>query len=477
MLIKSKDSSKTIICIDAYNQDILNLQYTKKQNNFFISYLKYKDLTVGQIELANDIKDNEIAQNLSLRAYKDFNLQSANDHKIVYQEISGNSSNRIFNIIIATNSAINKIFSQVVKKTNYIDYVVAAPLMFKSLYENLILPKNTDVFLFFQNDDAFITAYKDGEHLQSRPVRYNFKNIYEKFLKTTNSQTSYEKFLKILNESKDGNLEQIYDEISYYMSDVINSITRVSNISLDNIFIMSDLNLNGLALHLQSKLEIKTKYINFKNFNYTNVINFLLTNVALTCQKNIYNDFNFSIFKRPATFFKRQSGKLALSIILAFIISIFAPAYHIFYIFLMQNENTNLQNKLNQINNDSQKMQVNFKNMQYELSGIKNELEKEQNQSELRKKLLVDIEEKKSNYAMKAVVLSDLAGKILEQKIRLTSLKNIDKNITLSLISSSDKSLTSFIQDIGNDEKYIINAKDITKYGDNYESNVTVQIR
>ena len=122
-------------------------------------------------------------------------------------------------------------------------------------------------------------------------------------------------------------------------------------------------------------------------------------------------------------------------------------------------------------------MQVNFKNMQYELSGIKNELEKEQNQSELRKKLLFDIEEKKSNYAMKAVVLSDLADKILEQKIRLTSLKNIDKNITLSLISSSDKSLTSFIQDIGNDEKYIINAKDITKYGDNYESNVTVQIR
>ena len=143
----------------------------------------------------------------------------------------------------------DKLYSFALKKIPYIDYIAAAPLMFYPLYKkNILSSQDTDAFMVIQEDDAFLAVYQNGEYIQSRPLRYSIKNISDKFSTLSGNKLNDSAFLDIIkngtNTQDDRNRDfiiEIFDEISYYIGDLVNSLSRFIGSNISNINVITDI--------------------------------------------------------------------------------------------------------------------------------------------------------------------------------------------------------------------------------------------
>lgn len=501
--INKKSFDKAIISIDPYSMNsyaFLSNEFLScdpnniSKNNFFISYLKYKDLIIGSIEIPKNSEEEDILDLITIKAYEEFDLDTANDYKIVYNELENTKSeNRIFNIFIIQSSNINKIFSSITKDVPYIDYIVAAPLMFSGIYKKNLIPQQaTDAFLVIQDDDAFLAVYENGEYTQSRPIRYSIKNMCEKFSVLREARIEEIEFSDILRHTTNKKhidcIVQLFDEIGYYVSDIINNISRISNLKIKNLYIVNtkDLHLNELCLNIKEKTGISVSNldiniaINKKDTNI-NITNILLTTIAQSYKEEKNNNFNFSPFLRPPPLFKRYSGKLILSIISGFFIAFAYPAYLYIYSLIVQQETNMLSEEYVIAKAEETRIKNELQKIATEYEEIKSLLNTENEKIEFRKNLLSEIYDKKTNYPIKSVVLFELSELISKKDIKIGKIINNDKNITIMLVSSDEKKLTEFIQNVSNEVKYSISTKEISHNNLTktpiYESNVTIEIR
>ena len=162
-MAKSKNATPAIVAYDPYLQTSFAFSDNKIQpvelskankNSYFVSYIKYKDLIVGNVEMPSSTEEDDVSNLITIKAYELFSLDPAAEYKIVYNEFNGLSSeNKIFNVFISDVLSSDKLFSLFVKKVPYIDYVVAAPLAFEALYKkNILSAQNVDAFIVMQED-------------------------------------------------------------------------------------------------------------------------------------------------------------------------------------------------------------------------------------------------------------------------------------------------------------------------------------
>ncbi|QCD52697.1 hypothetical protein [Campylobacter sp. RM16192] len=504
MLKKIKDKNKIgsgIVSIDPHTQAsyfFLNNEFSEcninkiNKNSFFISYIKYKDLMIGSIEILEGVDDEDIPDLITIKAYEEFDLDTSKEYKISYKEIEQiGSKNRIFNLFIVENEIIYKTFSHIVKKISYIDYVVAAPLIFTSIYNRNLIPiENIDAFLVMQEDDSFIAIYKNGDYLQSRALRYSIKTINDKFSALRENRVDELKFEKILKGTNDVRDEQfliqIFDEIAYYISDVLNSINRVYDIKIQNLFILSDMDISQFYNSLETKIGIPVTTFGLKvsiNIKEVNVNSFhtLMAIFAQDYKDTSDNNFNFSLFLRPPPLFKRNSGKLMLYMVAGFLLAFLYPSYQYIYGFITEQNTNILTDEYNIAQAEKTRIESTLARLANEYQSTKKVFDEENEKIDFRKNLLVEIYEKKENYPMKSVVLYELSKLIGEKDIKMSHIFNTDKNMTIMVIGKSEKQLTEFIESVSNHIRYSITTKEIVfnqnKQNPTYESNVTVEIR
>lgn len=505
MLNKNKTKSKKIesgiVSIEPYKLDsyiFSNNEFSQctidktNKNNFFISYLKYKDLMIGSVEIPGNSEDADVPDIITIKAYEEFDLDTAKEYKITYSEVEhSGSENRIFNLFVAENSTINKIFLPIEKKVSYIDYIIAAPLTFSALYKkNILPPQSIDAFMVIQDDDAFMAVYQNGEYLQSRPLRYSIKSISEKFSMLRESrvdESAFEQILKNGNDEKDSELlTQIFDEIAYYISDVLNSISRVYSIKIQNFYISSDIDISKFYNSIENKIGIPTNNldiniaINTKEVHVDNIYK-LLTLFAQDYKENHDDSFNFSSFLRPPPIFKRNSGKLILYIAAGFMLAFAYPLYLYIHGFILEQNTNMLTDEYNIANAEKTRIESTLKKLASDYQSAKKILDEENERIEFRKNLLTEIHDKKANYPMKSIVLYELTNLISAKDIKVGKVVNDDKNMTIMLLSQDEKQLTEFIENVSNQIKYSIRTQEIVfdpnKPNPTYESNVTVKIQ
>jgi len=470
----SEKDQRNIVLINAYDG---SNSPQAKSNDFFVSYLKYKNLTIGQIEISLDTNEIETARIIGARAYENFNLNSHDKYKIFYLETDRSDRSRIFTVFIAQNETINKIFAEIISKNRYIDYVVAAPLLFKALYKTKILPLNRiDAFLFLQSDDAFIAVYKNGEYLQSRSIRYNLNLIKDKYVSLTGLELTVKDFSRVLLEENNKKLEDIFTETAYYIGDALNSVTRLYDFKPDNIFILSESGATSLSRSIQKHLDIKTENLTLATVKNESCINALMRICAKSYMELGEDKFNFSVFTRPPAFFKRPGGKLILSGIAATFLTLVFPLYQVLNAYVTKKENDVIEIKLEKIISENDAANSKLQALKERENELKNLLEAEVNQSFKNKKILSDMSEEKTDYVMKAEALRTLANKASERNIKILSLLNTDKNVTLNLKSDDEKAITEFLIDIDSKDGSAF-AQNIYFRGGGFESNATVRIR
>ncbi|QKG29382.1 MULTISPECIES: hypothetical protein [unclassified Campylobacter] len=498
---KNKKSGSGIVSIDAYTQNsyiFLNNEFSEcniekvNKNSFFISYLKYKDLMIGSVEIPGGSEDADIPDLITIKAYEEFDLDTSKEYKITYNELEHTGSeNRIFNLFVIENAIINQIFSPIARKVSYIDYIAAAPLMFAAPYKkNLLSSQSIDAFVVMQNDDAFISVYKNGDYLQSRPLRYSIKTINDKFSALRENRVDELEFEKILKDTEDDIdkefLSQIFDEISYYISDVLNSISRIYGIKIQNLFILSDIDIAKFYNSLESKIGIPVNTFDLKisiNTKEVQVSGFhALMSVFAQDYKDINDDnFNFSLFLRPPPLFKRNSGKLMLYIAAGFLLAFLYPSYQYIYGFITEQNTNILTDEYNIAHAERVRIESTLARLANEYQNTKKVFDEENEKIDFRKGLLTEIYDKKANYPMKSIVLYELTKLISEKDIKVGKVVNTDKNMTIMLLSQNEKQLTEFIENVSKQVKYSITTQEIifdpNKQNPMYESNVTVKIK
>ncbi|MGG7048177.1 MULTISPECIES: hypothetical protein [unclassified Campylobacter] len=484
-----------IITIDPYtqtsfkvtgsNSEPFNIQKGLKKGNFYISYIKQIHLQTGQVELSKTIKTSDFANEITQKIYTNFNLDPQVQYKIAYiQAPTQSSQNSIFNVFISSHDTINSAFIGVANNTTYIDHILPAPLLYASFYACDKLPKkDTACFIRFENDDAFLAIYKDGELLTTRALRYNLNFIKDKFCKLVDEHINEQNFLNKLEKysdfSKDSehteSLNSILNECFLYINDVLTSLKRIHDIEINSIF------LDIFCKQTQRLVELISKTTGIKCASLS----------ALTSSKNDFNnthamlglyaanltndEINFSIFKRPEPLFKTQAGKLIIYASLGFILAFIYPAINYSQAFFINLKTQKLQSELNELEYSLLDFKSKAQALESEQNTTQKQLETEKTKKELNQNLLNDITSKKVSDQSASTTLFEITKELNKVDILLSSYNQKDENITLNLLSDDDVSLTNFIHKIS--QIHTINAEQISFKNGVFDSNITIRLR
>lgn len=503
-MAKNKNEVANIVTHDPYLQTsyafsgnkVSQIDLSKaNKNSFFTSYIKYKDMMTGSVEIPLSTDEDDISNLITIKVYEQFGLDPSSEYKIVYNETLGISSEtKIFNVFISDILSTDQLFSLALKKIPYIDYVVAAPLMFHALYKkNMLSAQNIDAFVVLQDDDAFIAIYQSGEYAQSRPLRYSIKNISEKFATLSGDKLNDNVFLNIIkngtntqdDRSRDFIVE-IFDEISYYIGDLINSLSRFVGSNVSNINLVTDVKMGNFAEFIQEKVSIPTNYLdlniamNSKEVEVDNIHNIMAIN-SQYYKETQENNFNFSNFLRPLPLFQRNSGKLILYTLLGLLIGLLYPLY-LYVSGIITDVDTADKKSEYEINNaDKIRIEGAIAALEQQISGVSKSIEEEQVVIDFRKNTIKEIYDKKVSYPMKGVVLFELSNLINNKDIQTARINNSNRDMKVTLVSKDEKKLTELMQNVNTSEKYSVLTKEILldkKYGvPSYETNVTIKIK
>lgn len=474
--------------------DEFNIKKAKVKKDKFISYLQYKDVLSTSIEIPGDTPEDEILDRVTVKTFEDLMLDASLDYKISFnQSPMSDEQTRYFNVFAVNEAVIEREFGSVANQTKFIDYIAIAPFMFEALYvNNLIAPNGIDCFIYFQKDDAFLAVYSDGEYLQSRSLTYNLKYIYNSFSNLSNSGIPEEEFYNILasksyfqNDEDMDILVQVFDEMFGYINNLILSMNNLFRISIQNIYLSSDIGDISLAKDFVSdKLSL-----NYKDFNFISVVP--AKGIQITQLDNLMyligntpaivtvEDNNYSTFVRPAPLKDRLVGKLLKFAFLGALIAALYPCYQFAHGYYMNHEAEKKEEEYAVKKREEDRIKAAIKKLQDQISAVSKLSTAEEEKLNFRTNLLNQIHSKKINYPMKSIAIYNVSNMINNNDVTLFCIRGKEAQLTFCVDSDHDKQLTQLIKDISESGMYRIDTKTIKlvdEYNNTflYESNITI---
>ena len=485
----NKQSFSEIVSIDPVS--LQSYRYIKNEiqpfrlensnkNSFFISYIQSKDVISANVEISRNIADSDLKDAIEIKVYDELGLDSAVEYTITYIETESiDTKNRVFNVFIIDAAVTGAKLSEIRKKSHYIDYVTTAPFLISSLYQKALLESDgTDCFVYFQKNDAFLSIYKGGEYLYSKPLHYSLTELTEKFCELIGERIDEEDFYKLLtteglkstNLSYQSFLMQLFGELFLYINDVIVFAKRSYNIdTIDKIYIGSEVGMFiGVDEYAKSYLGLESYEFNFsiainsKEW-YVDQMHILMVLTSQVYFENEDDKLNFSIYKRPPPFKERPVGKLIGIVAASIILATAYPAYQYGYAKFLQIQTNQATKKYRIANNEANIIRGNIAKLKKDRLKIVSLVKKESDKLNFRKKLLTEIHKKKTEYLMKSIILVELIDISNNYKSKISVINYKDNKISLSIQNKSEKKITEFIEELTKLKKYKITTDKIEK--------------
>jgi uncharacterized coiled-coil protein SlyX len=191
---------------------------------------------------------------------------------------------------------------------------------------------------------------------------------------------------------------------------------------------------------------------------------------------------NFSIFPRPAPFFKRPSGELTLIVAASLLIGFAYPMYNFALGYKYKYEASVLEEKYPKIHAQRVNLETRVNALKKQLEEIKQKVAQKEAELAQSQKILQAIYDKKVNYVMKSVTIADLSQDLVKHKLLLQEVDNNDTMFDLNITATDDKSITKFIKYISDNkfERYDIATREINKTDPNssvYSSRIEVKVK
>ena len=120
-------------------------------SNFITSYVNNKDIITTTVNISRSIPEEDIADILDIKAYEELGLDQANTYIISSIEVDNAAEEREYHIFVAEPESLDELYLPIKEQTKYVDLIVPAPLLYKSLYSKEILQDNaTHCFVYFK---------------------------------------------------------------------------------------------------------------------------------------------------------------------------------------------------------------------------------------------------------------------------------------------------------------------------------------
>lgn len=473
---EKQQSFTSVISVDPYKREYyksisshlskeLEPRYSKSQ--YAISYLGTKSFISALISVSKNIPEDDLPDVIENKVYEDLALDMAISYKTNYIEAYNNvdESNRFFHVFVVDPLTLDEDFKDVVEDIKYIDQILPAPLLLKSLYSKEIIDDaGVHCFIYFQEGDTFLTIYNENEFVYTKSLKYSLKEIHQRFCELLGEQLPLEIFLQILsneglattNKEYQKHLIKLFAEVFLHISDVLTYAKRAFEIEkIDHIFIGSELStIAGLDEYSQTYLAIKSSDFDF-DYGYTtdtghvNQLHALMQLYTTMPSEQRY-ECNFTVFDRPPPFVRRESGKLILLTSAALVLGLVYPITNWSLAYAESLRYAILDAKYSEVHNTRVTREATIKLKKahkVEAQKLKDAEEEEYNN---KKNTLMKIREVKVNYPMKAKHLSELTKDLNKYSINLTDIgydeEDGNKVFVFTLVSTTDKKITELLE-------------------------------
>jgi len=476
---KEQNSFSSVVSVNPYKNTYVSAvssflsattspEYTKGQ--YTISYLNSKAFINSNLSVSKNIPDEDLYDAIFTKVYDELGLDQAVEYHIQYIETFNklDEDNRNFHVFIV-DPIVHDVFNEPIQKIKYIDHIIPSPLLFKSLYSKEIIDDGgVHCFVYFQENDAFITIYNEKEFIYTKSINYSFIQMHERFCELFGEQVEYADFIDFLTNANlkttTSNYKEhfikLYKEIFANINDILTYVKRALDIDkIEHIYIDTQIaSLTKLNEMAEVELNIKSSTFDFDygfespDDEYIDQLHSLM-HLHTTLSKDEKYECNFTIYHRPPKFIRRDSGRVILLAAASLIIAFIYPVSYWTLTYAQNLQYSLLQEEYNEVHNVKTTREATIKNKQADKVKVTTLLNHEKDDYVEKKNTLVKIHDVKVNYPMKANLLYKLTKDLNRYKVRLETLsydENIKgdptKHLRLGLVSSRDKKITDLIK-------------------------------
>ncbi len=497
---KTEQSFSSVISVNPYKEIYLSgvssflsrtnsAQYDKEQ--YAISYLNSRSFINSNIAISKNIPDEDLHDAINSKVYDELALDQAVVYQVQYIETfnSLDEENRNFHVFILDPLTIEETFSNVVDKIKYIDTIVPSPLLLKSLYvKEIIESSGVHCFIYFQENDAFITIYNEKDFLYTKSINYSFVQMHERFCELYGERIEFEEFIKFystknLKESNSDYKEYIirlYKEIFANINDILTYVKRAYELEkIEHIYVGSQIN-TITKLDEISEVELSTKSSNFEfDYGFESDEVYIdqlhaLMHLYITLSSEDKYECNFTAYHRPPKFMQRESGKIILLAAASFIIAFIYPVVYWSLAYGQSLRYDILTTEYSELHNIKVTRKALIKNREADRTEVLALLGEEKKSYKEKKATLIKIHDVKVNYPMKAKLLAKLTKDLNRFNIKLESISYVEdkemKLFTLNLVSKKEKKITQLLEYLtSRDEKKFKFSLNHIEYRDDYK--------
>jgi hypothetical protein len=469
-------SFSSVLSIDPYKEEFYTStsnfitqtnepKYAKDQ--YAISFIDSKTFMHAHIGISKNIPQEDTYDVLFNKVYDELALDQAVEYTIQYIESFNilDEENRYYHVFIVDPSIIQNQFNNVISQVNYIDTIIPASLLIKTLYtRDIITSSGTDCYIYIQDNDAFLTLYSEQNFLYTKTLKFSLAEMHERFCEIYGERVSYEGFINFLetqnlkytdSEYKDAILT-LYREFFANINDILTFAKRAYDLNkIDTLYI-------GSSLDFASKLdEIAGVELSIKSYVFEFDLGFTseaehieqlhqLMHFYTTLSDEEKYVVNFTLFPRPPKFIQRQSGKLIVVTAVSFVLAFIYPVTYWTLTYLQGFQLTNLQTQYNEIHTKKVAREATIKAKQSNLQKLQKLVNAEKKKFEDKKTTLAQINRVKNSYIMKADILTTLTKDFNKFDIRLESLGYTEekgkKEFTFNLVSKNSTNITELLK-------------------------------
>ena len=453
--------------VSSFITESKNPEFSKDQ--FVISYLNTKEFITAQIEISKNIPQEDLFDAINNKAYDELALDQAVEYKIQYIETFNNldEENRHFHVFIVDPLDLTTTFEKVVEKVKYIDVIIPAPLLIKSLYSKEIL-ESTGVhcFIYFQENDASLTIYGNKEFIYTKSIKYSFVNMHERFCELYGERITYDDFMDFftgvnLKESDSEYKEyliRLYKELIANINDILTYAKRAFDIDkFERVYIGTQAE-TETKLHemLEVELNIHASEFDFdygfetQEDVYLDQMHALMQLYTLIPVEERY-ECNFTVYRRPPKFIRRESGKLIILTAASFALAFAYPITYWILTYAQALQEDLLKQEYKEVHNIKITREATIKNRLADKEKALTLLAQEKKEYNDKKNTLIKIHEVKVDYPMKAKLIANFTKDINRFKVNVSSIAygqndKTGKVLTLDLVSPKDREITKLVE-------------------------------
>ena len=338
-----------------------NLEINK--NDIITSSLDISDVITYTLRLPKATPKEQIETEIELQFYENAGVDQNKQFKIVYilKEIE-NDDNYVVEVIAIDEEKLHKIYSNIIDKVSYIDFISFCAFSFEEFYKLYNKEAKRDAFVYLDKNQSFVAIYENGEYLYSKSL--TSLSILLKHL-----SINYEEFVKIMADK--GVIKENYEmeefltagEIDKFFSDyfvaINNRVAYGKSVfyldNIDNLYFYTPFKIKGLETFNEfwENLNVNFEIIPIEEINFLDKLSIIYNKNHLDDEKNL------SIFPRPPKFYKTKTFQL-LMVILGTILVFGGDFGYRYY------KNSQLQNQINKLDKQISQAKQRLKQLKVE---------------------------------------------------------------------------------------------------------------